>query len=257
MTVQPASKAYDIVQSLLPFYNRTRVLTQMEYKRFLREIESLEDYAERYMLQGMLECHYGDSFKCEEFFSKALNLSKNDIFCHNYIVAMEWLGKYRNAVSFSLDNMNNIFESTTLFNIFMMGNLTFRIDLVQECLSRAKSLLLDINKDSFEPLYLDFFKFKNTSHYNNGDEIGYSELIMDFHEKYPNLIIDAVDSSYDHSDEVFHVLYFLRDLYNDDGNTFLESQEFFIEKVFERELNQRIIVSHISGVTATGAEHGC
>lgn len=259
MTVQPASKAFDIVQSFLPFYNRSKTMTLLEYKRYLREIESIDSFEDRYMLRGMLECHYGDDAKCEVFFSKALMLSRSDTVCHNYILAMEWLGKYKDAVSFASESINNLFELTSLNNIILLGKDTFKVDLVDECYKRINSLSLELDESLVSSFLSAISEFKNTPHYNPGDENGYSELIMDFYEKYPKLIVEHVNYSYDSSDEILHILFLVKDLNEDNGNTYFESQEYFIENVFARNLNQRIVVSHMSGVTDAddGAEHVC
>jgi tetratricopeptide (TPR) repeat protein len=208
------------------------------------------------MLKGILECHYGDYSKCEDFFSKALKLSRNDTICHNYILAMEWLGKYRNAVRLASESLNDVFELTSLINILELGKETFKIDLIQECLNRINSLSLDFDEVAIDSFFSTISKFKNTPHYNDGDENGYSELIMDFYEKYPKLIIEGVRYTYDKNDEVLHILFLIKDLYKDEGNTFFESQEYLIDNVFLRDLNQRIIVSHISGVRGV-VEHAC
>lgn len=254
MTVQPASKVADIVDSFVPFYDRTRAMTLFEYKKYQKEIAAIDDFADRYMLLGMLECHYGDAEACRDNFSKALYLCQEDTYCHNYIVALQWLGDFRGAYQACEDYLGKIFAKSSLENILSFAHSYFIVDLVDKCLCRAETLSLGEFENAYERMLYSFNAFKATEYYCKDDELGYSELLMDFATEFSLFEVTGIHVNYDEEDKVLHLLIMVNDGYDDNGETFVKSQEYFIDNVFKRELNQRIVVSYLTGASVGGEE---
>lgn len=254
MTVQPASKVADIVDSFVPFYDRTRAMTLFEYKKYQKEIAAIDDFADRYMLLGMLECHYGNADACRDNFSKALNLCQEDTYCHNYIVALQWLGDFRGARQACYEYLGRIFSKSLLGNILSFARSYFIVDLVDKCLHRAETLSLGDFGNAYAHMLHSFNAFKATEYYSKDDELGYSELLMDFSTKFSLFEVTGVHVTYDEKDKVLHLLIMINDRYDDSGETFVKSQEYFIDNVFKRELNQRIVVSYLTGASVGGKE---
>ncbi|MCP3128409.1 hypothetical protein [Shewanella sp. KJ2020] len=251
MALQPASKSKELVDRIIAHDERSEVISEFEKHLLIKNINELNDPAERFMVRAILECNQKNLDKCKHYFHESTRYvsigANTEVVYHNFISSLLKLNDYSAARDIAYEAMPVIFSVDTYQFLFRLSSILLDYQLADEAAKRISKM------HESTPEVGGFYEFYEDNKSYGLPELehflAYGNTISALLKRYNYLNVSGMSFSKDVEDNKVRVVYYLDDLSHESSMAALKANEEFIDSVIEHDLNSDIIVSFMLGIS--------